>query len=73
MARYEVESEVTGIVWKVEVSIGDTVEEGDVLFILECMKMQIPVEAPEAGTIAELLVQPEDLVEEDQLVAVIES
>ena len=73
MARHEVESEATGIVWKVEVSIGDTVEEGDVLFILECMKMQIPVEAPEAGTVAELLVQPDDSVEEDQLVAVIES
>ena len=73
MARHEVESEVTGIVWKLEVSIGDTVEEGDVLIILESMKMEIPVEAPEAGTVAELLVQSEDSVEEGQLVAVIET
>ncbi len=73
MVRHEIESEVTGIVWKVEVSVGDTVEEGDVLIILESMKMEIPVEAPDAGTVVELLVQTEDSVEEEQLVAVIES
>ena len=73
MARHEVESEVTGIVWKVEVSVGDTVEEGDVLMILESMKMEIPVETTVAGTVAELHVQSEDLVAEDQVVAVIKS
>ena len=73
MARHEVESEVTGIVWKVEVSVGDTVEKGDVLMILESMKMEIPVEATEAGTVAELLVHAEELVEVDQVVAVIET
>ena len=72
MARYPVESEVTGTVWKVEVAVGDTVTEGDVLVILESMKMEIPVESPQAGTVAELLVQPKDSVEEDQVVAVIE-
>ena len=73
MARHEIESEVTGVVWKVEVSVGDTVKIGDVLIILESMKMEIPVESTESGTVAELLVQPEDLVEEDQVVVVIES
>ena len=43
MARYPVESEVTGTVWKVEVEVGDSVTEGDVLVILESMKMEIPV------------------------------
>ena len=72
MARHDVESEVTGNVWKVEVEVGDKVEEGETLLILESMKMEIPVESPAAGTVAELLVAPEDAVEEDQLVAVIE-
>ena len=72
MARYPVESEVTGTVWKGEVAVGDSVTEGDVLVILESMKMEIPVESPQAGTVTELLVQPEDSVEEDQVVAFIE-
>lgn len=71
MARIEVESEVAGNVWKVEVEVGDSVAEGDVLIILESMKMEIPVESPAAGTIAEILVAPEDAVEEDQLLAVL--
>ncbi|MCZ6855409.1 MAG: acetyl-CoA carboxylase biotin carboxyl carrier protein subunit [Gammaproteobacteria bacterium] len=73
MARHVVESEVQGRVWKIEVSVGDRVEEGDVLIILESMKMEIPVESPVAGSIAELLVTLEEAVEEDQLLAVLES
>lgn len=73
MARLEVESEVTGNVWKVEVEAGARVEEGDVLLILESMKMEIPVEAPQAGTVAELRVAVEDSVSEDQVVAVLET
>ncbi|GIT39293.1 MAG: hypothetical protein Ct9H300mP8_04890 [Gammaproteobacteria bacterium] len=42
------------------------------LVILESMKMEIPVESPQTGTVTELLVQPEDAVEEDQVVAVVE-
>ena len=71
MARVEVESEVTGKVWKVEVGVGDRVAEGDILVILESMKMEIPVESPRSGTVAELLVAPDQLVQEDQVVAVI--
>lgn len=71
MARVEVESEVTGKVWKVEVGVGDRVAEGDVLVILESMKMEIPVESPQAGTVAELRVAADEPVQEDQVVAVI--
>jgi biotin carboxyl carrier protein len=71
MARVEIESEVTGKVWKVEVGVGDHVAEGDILVILESMKMEIPLESPEAGTVAELLVAPDEPVQEDQVVAVI--
>ena len=73
MARVEVESEITGNVWKVEVGVGTSVAEGEVLIILESMKMEIPVESPVAGTVQEVLVQPEDQVEEDQLLLVIEA
>ena len=73
MAKQEVESEVTGSVWKVLKSTGDSVEAGEVIMILESMKMEIPVEAPVAGTIAEVLVAPEEQVEEDQVVAILDS
>ena len=73
MERLNIESEVTGNVWKVETTVGATVAEGDVLLVLESMKMEIPVEAPAAGTVAELLVREEDAVTEDQLLAVLET
>lgn len=73
MARLEIESEVTGNVWKVEVRPGAQVDAGDVLMILESMKMEIPVEAPEAGTVSELRVGEEDAVQEDQVIAVLET
>ena len=73
MARLEIESEVTGNVWRVEVKAGAHVDAGDVLMILESMKMEIPVEAPESGTVAELLVAEEDAVQEDQVIAILET
>ena len=73
MAKQDVESEVTGNVWKVLKSVGDSVAEGEVIMILESMKMEIPVESPAAGTLSQVLVEPEAQVEEDQVVAVIES
>ena len=73
MARNEVESEVTGNVWKILLEAGASVSEGDVIMILESMKMEIPVEAPADGTVAEVCVALEDQVEEDQLLAVVEA
>lgn len=72
MAKVEVESEVTGNVWKMQVAVGAAVAVGDVLMILESMKMEIPVEAPVAGTLSELLVAETDAVDEDQVLAIIE-
>ena len=73
MARHEIESEVTGNVWKILLEAGASVSEGDVIMILESMKMEIPVEAPADGTVAEVCVALEDQVEEDQLLAVVEA
>jgi len=73
MAREDVESEVTGTVWKIETKIGDKVAEGDVLMIIESMKMEIPVLASEDGTIAEFSVEEGEPVSEGQVVAVLDT
>jgi acetyl-CoA carboxylase biotin carboxyl carrier protein len=73
MAKSEVTSEVTGNVWKIQAKVGDVLAEEDVIMILESMKMEIPVEAPVAGKLVELLVAEKDSVDKDQVVAVIET
>ena len=65
----DIKAYITGTVWKVEVSVGDEVEEEEVVMILESMKMEMPVEAPADGTITEILVAPEQAVQEGQVVA----
>lgn len=52
MPRHAVETEVAGSVWKLPVAEGARVQEGEVIAILECMKMEIPVKAPAAGTLS---------------------
>ncbi|MDC0681932.1 MULTISPECIES: biotin/lipoyl-binding carrier protein [Sorangium] len=51
-----IKAHITGTVWKIEVKPGDEVEEGTVVVILESMKMEMPVEAEEEGTVEEILV-----------------
>jgi acetyl-CoA carboxylase biotin carboxyl carrier protein len=65
----EVRAEMVANVWKVVVAAGDAVPEGAPLVILESMKMEIPVEAPVAGTVSELLVREGDVVQEGDLIA----
>lgn len=72
MAREEIQSEVTGTVWKIEVKVGDKVADGDTLMILESMKMEIPVISTEDGTVAEILVKEEEPVAEGQAVVALE-
>jgi acetyl-CoA carboxylase biotin carboxyl carrier protein len=52
----EIKAHITGTVWKIEVKIGDKVEEGTVVAILESMKMEMPVEAEDEGEIVEILI-----------------
>ena len=49
-----VSAHITGTVWKIEKQAGDAVQSGDVLVILESMKMEMPVEAPEDGKVSEI-------------------
>jgi len=67
----DVQATVAGNIWKINVNVGDSVKEGDVIAILEAMKMEIDVEAPCDGTISAILVNPSDPVEEGQAIATI--
>jgi propionyl-CoA carboxylase alpha chain len=60
-----------GKVVKVLVGVGDAVEPGTTLLILEAMKMELPVKAPVAGKVASLAVVVGEQVEADQLLAVV--
>ena len=65
----EVRAEMVANVWKVLVSEGDHIDDGDTIVILESMKMEIPVLAEDAGTITKLHVAEGDVVQEDDLIA----
>jgi acetyl-CoA carboxylase biotin carboxyl carrier protein len=68
----EVKAELVGNVWKVEAQPGQQVEMDDTLIILESMKMEIPVTAPVAGIVKEILVKEQDVVKEGQVLVVID-
>jgi acetyl-CoA carboxylase biotin carboxyl carrier protein len=65
----EVRAEMVANVWKVLVSEGDHIDDGDTLVILESMKMEIPVLAEDSGTLTKLHVAEGDVVQEDDLIA----
>ena len=67
----EVEAQIAGNLWKIERAVGDAVEIDDVIMIIESMKMEIPVEAPCAGTISEIRVEEGASIEEGTILAVI--
>jgi acetyl-CoA carboxylase biotin carboxyl carrier protein len=67
-----IEAHITGTVWKIEVSPGDSVDEGDTVVILESMKMEMPVEAEDAGTVKEIPVEEGQAVSEGDTLVVLE-
>ena len=67
----EVRAEMVANVWKVVATEGDQVQDGDTLVILESMKMEIPVLAEEAGTLAKLHGAEGDVIQEGDLIATI--
>jgi len=60
----EIELETGGTVWKVLVKVGDAVTEGQELFIMEVMKMEVPYEAPTAGKVTAMNLSEGDVLEE---------
>jgi acetyl-CoA carboxylase biotin carboxyl carrier protein len=69
MAFIDVKTEITGNVWKIVSEVGDHLDEDIPILILESMKMEIPVSAPEPGTVHEILVKEGDVVSEGTVVA----
>lgn len=67
--REEIKAPITGVVFQVVAKAGDAVAAGDAVIVLESMKMEIPVEAPRAGSVAEVLVAEGETVHEGQPVA----
>ena len=65
----KIEAGAAGKVFKVEASVGQAVKSGDTVVILEAMKMEIPVVAPQDGTVASINVSVGDPVEAGALLA----
>ena len=68
----DVPAHITGTVWKIEVGIGDEVDEGDTVVTLESMKMEMPVEAEDAGTVSEIRCEEGQSVQEGDVLVVLE-
>ncbi len=68
----DVQAHITGTVWKIEVAVGDQVDEDDTLVILESMKMEMPVEAEDAGTVKEIRCSEGQSVSEGDVLVVLE-
>jgi acetyl-CoA carboxylase biotin carboxyl carrier protein len=68
----QIEALVTGLVWKIECAVGDQVDDGDVLVIIESMKMEIPVEAEHEGRVTEILCEEGQAVAEGEPLLVTE-
>ena len=71
MAEIRVRSEIAGSVWKIEVAVGDAVAEEDALVILESMKMEIPLLAPKAGIVREILVVEGEPIAEGDIAVIL--
>jgi acetyl-CoA carboxylase biotin carboxyl carrier protein len=67
-----VEAHITGTVWKIEVAVGDSVDEGDTVVILESMKMEMPVEAEDPGVVKEIVCEEGQAVSEGDTLVVLE-
>jgi acetyl-CoA carboxylase biotin carboxyl carrier protein len=73
MAIIDIKTEITGNVWKIVAEVGQSLEEDDPILILESMKMEIPVAAPESGKLVDILAAEGDTVTEGTVVARIEA
>ena len=67
----DVPAHITGTVWKIETKVGDDVKAGDVLVIIESMKMEMPIEAPEDGRVAEIRCRETQPVSEGDVLVVL--
>jgi acetyl-CoA carboxylase biotin carboxyl carrier protein len=67
-----VEAHITGTVWKVECQVGQQIEDGDTVVVIESMKMEMPVEAEDEGTVKEIRCEEGQSVTEGDVLVVLE-
>lgn len=67
----DVAAHITGTVWKIEVKVGQSVSAGETLVILESMKMEMPVDAPEDGVVKEIRCSEAQAVNEGDVLVVL--
>ena len=67
----DVEAHITGTVWKIECEVGQEIEDGDTVVIIESMKMEMPVEAEDDGTVKEIRCQEGQSVKEGDVLVVL--
>ena len=68
----DVPAHITGVVWSVECALGDTLAPGDVVVVLESMKMEMPVETDDGGTVVEIRCSEGQAVQEGDTLVVLE-
>ncbi len=69
---HEAKAEIVANVWKLIAAPGDDVGAGDVIAVLETMKMEIPVVTPVSGSVSEVRVTEGQIVQEGDVIAVID-
>lgn len=72
MAQEKIETPITGKIISIDVKVGDTVQEGDVVCMLESMKMENPIPSPVDGTVASIAVKEDQVVKPGDIIAIIE-
>ena len=68
----DVDAHITGTVWKIECEVGQKIQEGDTVVVLESMKMEMPVEAEDDGTVKEIVCEEGQSVSEGDTLVVLE-
>ena len=68
----KIKTEIQAVIWKINVDVGQKVDIGDTVVILESMKMEIPIESEFSGIVKEILINEGDQVNEDQELIILE-
>ena len=68
----DVEAHITGTIWKIECQLGQKIEEGDTVVIIESMKMEMPVEAEDDGVVKEIVCNEGQSVSEGDTLVILE-
>ena len=68
----EIKAHITGTIWKIPVEVGEEIEEGDTLVIIESMKMEMPIEADDDGKVIEIVAKEGQPVNEGDVILIVE-